>query len=338
MIRKKIAVLTGGGDSPGLNACISAIVKYGWKNNMDIYGFRDGWKGVLDKDLIPLTPPSQTEELLLRGGTILGASRTNPRDQILTLLKNLKTLKIDSLITLGGDGTSKISLELIKRKFPVIGLPKTIDNDLSGTDYCIGFDSAVEKATSLLDSLHSTARSHSRTFVIEVMGRHTGWIAIKAGIASGAHAIIIPEFPILPIELYQTVRNRYRQGTNWTLVVVAEGAIFDGVHYPSKRRDASGNLRSGGIGQVVADKISRNTGIETRFINLGHLLRAGTPSAYDRLQAVRLGIKAIDCIKKGQTGKMIGVKGSSLVMISFRTAIKRKRVPRSLYDLARKMS
>jgi len=335
-MKKKIAILTGGGDSPGLYACISAIVKWGHKNDMEIHGFIDGWKGVLDKNLVQLTPPKETEDLLLKGGTILGTSRVNPKDQISKLLKNLKELKIDYLITLGGDDTHSISYELAKEKFPVIGIPKTIDNDLSVTDYCIGYDTAVFNASLLIDKLHSTAQSHNRTFIVEVMGRYSGWIAIKSGIASGAHVILIPEFHFDINEVYKRIKERYRNGSTWAIVVVAEGVTLR--QEALEERDPFGNIRLGGIGQIIADKIKKNTGIETRYINLGHLIRGGKPTAYDRFMAIQLGTKAIELIKRNNTGKMIAYKDGAFVPISFKSVLIRKKVPRNLYQLSQKMS
>jgi len=332
---RKIAVLTGGGDAPGLNACISAIVKWGYKNFLEVYGFIDGWKGVLDKNVIQLTPPQQTEELLLKGGTILGTSRVNPKDQIKTLVKNLKELQIEILITIGGDDTHSISSELVKEGFPVIGIPKTIDNDLSSTDYCIGFDTAVHEASNLIDKLHTTAQAHNRTFVVEIMGRETGWIAIKSGIASGAHIILIPEFPVDLNEIYKTIRERYQEGSNWAIVVIAEGVNLGKL---GEEKDPFGNIRLGGVGEILAEKIQKNVGIETRYINLGHLIRGGTPTAYDRVMAIKLGIKAIDLIKENKFGEMIAIKDGISTTIPFKSALIRKKVPKLLYDIGKRMS
>lgn len=333
--KKRIGVLTGGGDAPALNSCVYSIFKYGAKKDLEIIGFLEGWKGILERKTITLGT-RELEDILIQGGTILKTSRISPK--VDALIKNLSKENIDILIVIGGNDTLSVAYKLAQKKFPVIGIPKTIDNDLSGTKYCIGFNTAVQNATNLIDKLRSTAKSHNRTFVIEIMGRETGWIAIKSGIASGAHVILIPEFKILPKDLYDKIRNRYFEGNNWSFIVVAEGAEFDGRSVFNSQRDPFGHVRFGGIGELIAEKIQKNVGVETRYTNLGHLIRGGNPSAYDRIMSMKLGVKAIDLASKNQTGKMIALRSGQLVMISLCNALTIKKVPRSLYQLANKIS
>ena len=329
----KVGVLTGGGDAPALNSCLFAIAKYGRKKGLEIIGFLEGWKGVLDLNTTYLNP-EDLEDYLVQGGTILKTSRVNPKDQLVTLEKNLRK-EVDRLIVIGGNDTLSIAHSLSKN-FPLVGIPKTIDNDLSGTEYCIGFNTAVLNATELIDKLKSTAKSHNRVFVVEVMGRSCGWIAIKSAIATGAHAVLIPEFKMSKDELIGVIRKRYQKGSNWAIVVVAEGTKFENYSFENREKDPFGNPVLGGVGDYIS-RLIKSYGFETRYINLGHLIRGGNPSAYDRIMAIKLGIRSIDYILLGKYGKMIGVKNSTLVPVSLRNALELKKVPLKLYRIINKL-
>ena len=316
----RVGMLTGGGDAPGLNAVIRAVVR----KATDIYGdvmigFRNGWKGAIDAEVETLTAES-VKGILPRGGTILGSSRTNPfkvTDGVTKIEHTLKTFKIDALIAIGGEDTLGVANKLFDQGVNVVGVPKTIDNDLSGTDFTFGFNTAVEIATEALDRLHTTAESHQRVMVVEVMGRHAGWIATYAGIASGADVILTPEHPFDLDEVCEHITHRHQRGRTFSIVVVAEGATpKEGTwEVVSGDKDSFGHVRLGGIANALAPEIEKRTGFESRVTILGHVQRGGTPSAFDRVLATRFGIAAIDAIHDRDFGKMVALHGSEIVRV-----------------------
>jgi phosphofructokinase-like protein len=335
----RVGMLTGGGDCPGLNAVIRAVVRKGILHYGDEFvGFLEGWRGVLDDATMPLTLET-TSGILHKGGTILRSSRTNVKKIPGGFEKCLEVIgkhKLDALIALGGDDTQSISLALSERGVKCVGVPKTIDNDLSGTDVCFGFDTAVGIATEAVDRLHSTAEAHNRVLVCEVMGRDAGWIAITAGIAGGADVILVPEIPIDSDEVCRLLRYRWEHGKKFAIVVVAEGATFpegDQVSQGTKL-DAFGHVRLSGIGQHLAEEIEKHTKYETRSVNLGHLQRGGTPSPYDRMLATRYGVKAIDLVHEGKFGRLVVLKGTQISDVPLADAIAKTRtVGQDLLDV-----
>ncbi|HEV2620288.1 MAG TPA: 6-phosphofructokinase [Acidobacteriaceae bacterium] len=327
----RIGILTGGGDCPGLNAVIRAVVRKGiWHYGDEFIGFRQGWRGVLDNDTMPLDLET-TSGILHRGGTILRSSRTNIKKiegGFEKCLKVLKDQKLDALIALGGDDTQSISLELIKRGVPCVGVPKTIDNDLNGTDACFGFDTAVTIATEAVDRLHSTTESHSRVQVVEVMGRDAGWIAVTAGVAGGADVVLAPEKEIDIDDVVRLVKARYASTKKFAIVVVAEGAklpTIAGQVTLGEKKDSFGHARLSGIGQALAEEIEKRTGFETRSVNLGHTQRGGTPTAFDRMLATRYGLAAIDLVHEGKFGELVVLKGTQITHIPIAEAIAKNR-------------
>jgi phosphofructokinase-like protein len=325
-----VGVLTGGGDCPGLNAVIRAVVRKGTFHYNDTFvGFSEGWRGVLEDKTQPLNLDT-VAGILPRGGTILRTSRTNPAkhpDGLKRCVENLKKHNCDALIAIGGDDTQSVALKLHHLGFPVVGVPKTIDNDLSGTDFCFGFDTAVEVATSCVDRLHTTAEAHNRVIVVEVMGRDSGWIAMYSGIAGGADVILIPERPFDIDEVTEILRRRHQRGKYFSIVVVAEGAKFasDGAGgapvLQDFGKDEFGHVRLGGIGNVLAREIEHRTGLETRAVVLGHIQRGGSPSAWDRVLANRYGIGAIDAVHRAEFGMMIALRGNSIIPIPMEEAL-----------------
>ncbi|RZU39047.1 6-phosphofructokinase [Edaphobacter modestus] len=326
----RVGMLTGGGDCPGLNAVIRAVVRKGILHHGDEFvGFMEGWRGVLDNVTMPLTLET-TSGILQKGGTILRSSRTNVKKIPGGFEKCLEVIasnKLDALIALGGDDTQSISLELSERGVKCVGVPKTIDNDLSGTDVCFGFDTAVTIATEAVDRLHSTAEAHNRVLVVEVMGRDAGWIAITAGIAGGADAILVPEVPIDIDEVCRLVTYRREHGKKFSIVVVAEGAQLPeaGQATHGTAVDAFGHARLSGIGQALAEEIEKRTKYETRSVNLGHTQRGGTPTAYDRMLATRYGVAAIDLVHAGKFGRLVVLKGTQISDIPLADAIAKTR-------------
>jgi len=320
---KRIGVLTGGGDSPGLNAVIRAVVRQAVAHDFEVIGFLEGWKGVLEGEVEPLGL-DKVSGILVRGGTILKTSRTNPlkrADGLPAMMDNLRKQEIFALVAIGGDDTMSVAVELTKHGVKVVGVPKTIDNDLPGTDFCFGFDTAVNVATEAIDRLHTTAEAHNRVIVVEVMGRDSGWIALYAGIAGGADFILIPEKPFDIEEVCEALRSRHSRGRSFSIVVAAEGARFarakpgQEVVLQTEKRDEFGHVRLGGIGQVLASEIEKRTGFETRVVVLGHVQRGGSPSAFDRVLATRFGIAAVDLILSGEFGKMVALQGTRIVAI-----------------------
>jgi 6-phosphofructokinase 1 len=321
----RVGVLTGGGDAPGLNAVIRAVVRHGTaEHQMEFVGFRDGWKGPLEGLTMPLDVAA-VRGILPRGGTILGSSRTNPLkmdDGLARVEAGLRAHGVDALIAIGGEDTLGVAARLHEHGYPVVGVPKTIDNDLSGTDYTFGFDTAVTIATEAIDRLHTTAESHHRVLLVEVMGRHAGWIALHSGMAGGANVILIPEQPFDLDEVCGWVESRFR--TNYApIIVVAEGALpKDGdLITQDGSLDAFGHVRLSGIGQWLADRIEERTGHEARVTVLGHVQRGGTPTAFDRVLATRLGLSAADAVAEGAFGVMVALQGTDIVRVPVSDAV-----------------
>ncbi|MEU1083911.1 6-phosphofructokinase [Streptomyces sp. NPDC005908] len=336
----RVGVLTGGGDCPGLNAVIRAVVRKGVQEyGYEFTGFRDGWRGPLEGRTVPLDIPA-VRGILPRGGTVLGSSRTNPLnedDGIRKIKENLAALGVDALITIGGEDTLGVATRLADEYgVPCVGVPKTIDNDLSATDYTFGFDTAVGIATEAIDRLHTTAESHMRVLVVEVMGRHSGWIALHSGLAGGANVILLPEHPFDVDQVCAWVTSRFR-ASYAPIVVVAEGAVpRDGdMVLKDQSLDAFGHVRLSGVGEWLAKQIEKRTGKEARTTVLGHVQRGGTPSAFDRWLATRFGLHAIDCVRDGDFGKMVALEGTNIVRVPIAAATARlKTVPPSLYEEA----
>jgi phosphofructokinase-like protein len=336
----KVGVLTGGGDCPGLNAVIRAIVRKGVNRyGNSIVGFRYGWAGVLKTDHFPLTTDN-TSGILHRGGTILGTSRTNPytpENGPAQVEGTLEQEQIDVLVAIGGEDTLGVASKLAGEGVNVIGVPKTIDNDLALTDYTFGFQTAVQICTDAIDRLHTTAESHNRVIVVEVMGRHTGWIATYAGLAGGADAILVPERPFDLDEVAAHLTRRHEHGHTFSIVVVAEGAKpRDGDQFAaSAERDAFGHVRLGGIATLLEKELEGRTGFETRTTILGHVQRGGTPIAYDRVLATRFGVAAIDAANERDFGQMVALQGAKIVRVPIGEAIREpKMLDPELYETA----
>ena len=336
----KVGVLSGGGDAPGINAVIRAVVRKGIQQYGDeIVGIKDGWHGLLESEFTPLDLQSASG-ILPRGGSILGTSRTNPFKHEKgpeKIVRNAKKAGIEAVVVIGGDDTLSVAYKMGDFGLKCVGVPKTIDNDLSGTDYTFGFNTAVSIATEALDRLHTTAETHRRVMILEVMGRYTGWIALEAGLAGGADVILIPEKPIDIDEVCEYIKRRHERGRNFSIVVVAEGAKpKEGkeVVY-SESIDEFGHIRLGGIGYYVGKEIEKSLGIETRVVVLGHLQRGGSPTAFDRILATRFGIAAIDCIHRKRFGQMVVIKGNRIVSVPLKDVVgKRKTVDLKLYEIA----
>jgi 6-phosphofructokinase 1 len=337
----RIGILTGGGDCPGLNPVIRAVVRKALLEGYEIVGIKNGWKGLIENDTMPLNI-STVSGILPKGGTILGTSRTNPykKEGDLGKLKdNFKKIGLDALVAVGGEDTLGVASKLIKEGLSnIVGVPKTIDNDLSATDYTFGFDTALNVATECIDRLHTTAESHHRIIVAEVMGRHAGWIAIEAGIAGGADVILIPEIPIDLDEVCKIIKKRHERGKTFSIVVVAEGAQFkDGTMVTQEQKlDSFGHVRLGGIGEDLASQIEKRTGFETRVSVLGHIQRGGSPTAFDRVLGTRFGVKAVELIKNKKFGRMVALAGIKIIDVSLEEAVKAlKTVDMELYDIAK---
>jgi 6-phosphofructokinase 1 len=334
-------VLTGGGDCPGLNAAIRAIVRKGIDFYGDeIVGFRDGWRGPLEDLREELTIES-TRGILPRGGTILGTSRTNPfkRDDGPQKVKEaMATLRLDGLIAIGGEDTLGAAVRLHEEHdVPALGVPKTIDNDLAATDVTFGFDTALQVATEAIDRLHTTAESHHRVMVVEVMGRHAGWIALHSGLAGGGDVILIPERPFDIEEVCEMISRRHARGRNFSIVVAAEGALpKEGtMELAGGEKDEFGHVRLGGIGERLEREIESRTGFETRAVVLGHIQRGGTPTAFDRVLATRLGVGAIDGAHEGRWGTMPALRSTRIELVPLREAVAELRtVPPEDYEVA----
>ena len=333
----KIGVLTGGGDCPGLNAVIRAIVRKGTFHYEDGFvGFMEGWRGLLEDKTMELDLFA-VGGILPRGGTILRTSRTNPAkypDGLHRCSENLRKHGCEALIAIGGDDTLSVAQKLFENGIKVVGVPKTIDNDLSGTDFTFGFDTAVNIATEAIDRVHTTAEAHNRVIVVEVMGRDSGWIATYSGIAGGADVILIPEKPFDIEEVAERIRLRHARGRYFSIIVVAEGAKFASDVDPSHGapvvtemgKDEFGHVRLGGVGQILAREVERRTGLETRYVVLGHIQRGGSPSAFDRVLASRYGIGAIDMVHRAEFGCMVALRGNDIVSVPLTEAINKNRL------------
>jgi len=337
----RIGILTGGGDCPGLNPVIRAVVRKALLDGYEIVGIKNGWKGLIENDTMPLDLAA-VSGILPKGGTILGTSRTNPYKKEGDLQKvrdNFKKIGLHALVAVGGEDTLGVASKLTKDGLAnIVGVPKTIDNDLSATDYTFGFDTALNVAMECIDRLHTTAESHHRIIVAEVMGRHAGWIAIEAGIAGGADVILIPELPIDLDEVCNVIKKRHSRGKTFSIVVVAEGAQFkDGSMVTQEQKlDAFGHVRLGGIGERLAEQIEKRTGYETRVSVLGHIQRGGSPTAFDRVLGTRLGVKAVELIKNKKFGRMVALSGIKIVDVALEEAVKAlKTVDMELYDIAK---
>jgi len=340
----RLAVLPGGGDAPGLNAAIRAIGRRALTAGDTLFGIRNGWAGLLgDGDVISLDR-TKLSGILQLGGTMLGSSRVNPIQidgGIEDVLRNLERLTLDALVAIGGDDTLSVAARLAAQQAPVVGVPKTMDNDLSITDYCIGFDSAVSVVTEALDRLHTTASSHHRVMVCEVMGRDTGWVAVMGGLAGGADMIIIPEFGVTVDEVVAHLDVRTKSGSDFSIIVVAEGVEMEGLQTKAEAeggRDQFGHVQLSrrGVGETLARIIEERTGHETRATVLGHVQRGGSPTAYDRIWATRVGSKAYDLVVDGRFGDMPVVRGGTVDVARIADVVaEQRRVPRELYELAR---
>ncbi|MBU1148423.1 MAG: 6-phosphofructokinase [Candidatus Omnitrophica bacterium] len=337
---RKVGVLTGGGDCPGLNSVIRAVVRLALKEGYEVVGIKNGWKGLTENDTQKLDITS-VSGILPKGGTVLGTSRTNPykkQGDVEKVRANFKKLGLEALIAIGGEDTLGVAAKLYKEGLNVVGVPKTIDNDLSGTDVTFGFDTAINIATEAIDRLHTTAESHNRIMVVEVMGRHAGWIAIESGIAGGADIILIPELPIDMDEVCALLKKRHARSKSFSIVVVAEGAKFKQgkLIKQEEKLDAFGHIRLGGIGHALGEAIEKNTGFETRVTVLGYLQRGGTPTAFDRVLGTRFGIKAMELVLKKDYGKMTALQGNQVKSVSLEAAVaKLKTVDMELYNIAK---
>jgi len=338
----KVGVLTGGGDCPGLNAVIRAVARRSHAREHEVVGIREGWRGLVDSKLEALGPREVTG-LLPRGGTILGTSRTNPYKLDRGVGQVLETFEregLGALVAIGGEDTLGVAARLYaEHDFPVVGVPKTIDNDLSATDYTFGFDTAVFICTEAIDRLHTTAESHNRVIVVEVMGRHTGWIAVMSGIAGGADVILIPEHPVSIEDACKEIRHRHDRGKDFSIVVVSEGYELEGVADEGEQeQDEFGHVRLSerGVGDRLAQEIESRTGFETRVTVLGHVQRGGSPTPRDRVLATRYGLKAADLVHEGRFGRMAALQGDRIVDVSLEEATAElKTVPEEWYEVAR---
>ncbi|MBP7056721.1 MAG: 6-phosphofructokinase [Candidatus Omnitrophica bacterium] len=339
---ERVGVLTGGGDCPGLNAVIRAVVRKALLNNIKVVGIKNGWKGLVDIDTVDLDLAS-VSGILPKGGTILGTSRTNPYkkpDDLQKVISNYKKLKLDALIAIGGEDTLGVANKLVKegQGLNVVGVPKTIDNDLNATDYTFGFDTAVNIAMEAIDRLHTTAESHHRIMVVEIMGRHAGWIALHAGLASGADVILIPEVPINLDEVCDILKKRQSRGKQFSIIAVAEGAQFakGSVVTKEEKLDAFGHVILGGIGETLAQEIEKRTKFETRVTVLGHVQRGGSPTAFDRVLGTRFGVKAMELVLAKKWGYMASLHGTEIVEVPLQDAVGTlKTVDLKFYEMAK---
>jgi ATP-dependent phosphofructokinase / diphosphate-dependent phosphofructokinase len=340
----RVGVLTGGGDCPGLNAVIRAVTRRSIDRGHSVFGVRAGWRGLIEDNLEPLGP-REISGILPRGGTIIGTSRTNPykvEGGVERVLANFSK-NLDTLVAIGGEDTLGVAARLnAEEGLAIVGVPKTIDNDLSGTDYTFGFDTAVAICTEAIDRLHTTAESHNRVMVVEVMGRHTGWIAVMSGIAGGADVILIPEHPLTVEETCEEIEKRHRRGKDFSIVVVSEG--YKLTYASGEQREVTqeasldqfGHVRLGGIGESLAGEIEARTGFETRVTVLGHVQRGGTPTARDRVLATRFGLGAADLVAEGRFGRMVALRGNEIVDIPLQEAVAElKTVPAHWYEVAK---
>lgn len=336
----RIGLLTGGGDCPGLNAIIRAIVEKSLSYGYEVVGIKQGWKGLLEPNIIEMDSDTVIG-IIKEGGTILKTSRTNPLKEkkgLKTVMENMKNLEIDALIAIGGDDTLGVAYALYKKGCKVVGVPKTVDNDICGTDFTTGFDTAINTVMESIEKLYTTAKSHNRTIVVEVMGRHAGWIATIGGMAAGADYILIPEERFSIHDICNHLKKRYSQGNEFSIIVVAEGAKprEESLSVISKQKDAFGHVRLGGIAENLSKVIEKMTGFETRHVVLGHVQRGGSPSAFDRVLGTRLGVYAVDMIKTKKFGRMASIQRNKIVSVSLKEAIgKPNKVDSELYNIAK---
>jgi ATP-dependent phosphofructokinase / diphosphate-dependent phosphofructokinase len=342
----RVGVLTGGGDCPGLNAVIRAVTRRSLTRGYEVVGVRDGWRGLVEGRFMELGP-REISGILPRGGTILGTTRTNPyktEEGVQRVLQNFESAGLTALVAIGGEDTLGVASRLhAQEQLPVVGVPKTIDNDLSATDYTFGFDTAVWIATEAIDRLHTTAESHNRVMVLEVMGRDTGWIAVMSGIAGGADVILIPEQPITVEDACEELRRRHERGKDFSIVVVSEGYELTyasgetrAVAEDARASDQFGHVRLGGVGDALAQEIEERTGFETRVTVLGHVQRGGSPTPRDRVLATRYGLKAADLVHEERWGTMAALHGDAIVEVPLADAVaEQKTVPPAWYDVAR---
>jgi ATP-dependent phosphofructokinase / diphosphate-dependent phosphofructokinase len=337
----KIGVLTGGGDCAGLNATIRGLVARSEEYGFEVVGIERGWKGLIEPMGKKITY-GMVDELVGVGGTFILTSRTNPfkiEGGPEKVVQSIKKLGLDALVAIGGNDTLGVAHKLSQMGIKVVGVPKTMDNDLSSTDFTFGFDSAVNVAVECIDRVKTTGMSHERVIVVEVMGRDAGWVAAYAGIASGAHVVLLPEKPFDIAEVCKTVKKRWNAGKRFSLVVVAEGAKAKGTKVTKGGAvDAFGNPILGGVGELVAKEIEKRTGLETREVVLGHIIRGGAPSAYDRVLATRFGVAAADMVKTGNFGMMVALKGNKVVPVKIGGALAQKLVDTELYSIANSFS
>ena len=327
----KIGVLTGGGDCPGLNAVIEAIVKRANQYGYEVTGFLKGYAGLINNEYKPLKV-EEISGIFSIGGTILGTSRVNPfkrEGAPQRITENIKRHQIDALIVIGGDDTLGAAYKLYEMGLPIVGVPKTIDNDISEVDYSVGFMTAVETIAQAIERLHTTAKSHERVIIVEVMGRYTGWLTLMGGIAGGAHIILVPEKPFKIEEVCKIIREREEKGKKYTIIAVAEGAKPENIKEfitISKECDEFGHVRLGGIAKILEKEIAKRTGKETRSVVLGHVQRGGSPNAFDRTLGIRLGIRAVDLIREGKFGHMVCLRGTKVVAVKMESALKQKKL------------
>jgi len=327
----KIGVLTGGGDCPGLNAVIEAIVKRANQYGYEVTGFLKGYAGLINNEYKPLRV-EEISGIFSIGGTILGTSRVNPfkrEGAPQRITENIKRHQIDALIVIGGDDTLGAAYKLYEMGLPIVGVPKTIDNDISEVDYSVGFMTAVETIAQAIERLHTTAKSHERVIIVEVMGRYTGWLTLMGGIAGGAHIILVPEKPFKIEEVCKIIREREEEGKKYTIIAVAEGAKPENIKEfitISKECDEFGHVRLGGIAKILEKEIAKRTGKETRSVALGHVQRGGSPNAFDRILGIRLGIHAVDLIREGKFGHMVCLRGTKIVAVKMESALKQKKL------------
>jgi len=347
-MNERIGILTGGGDCPGLNAVIRAVVRKSiLKYNYQVIGILEGWRGLLQYGLTEELNLDKVRGILHRGGTILKTSRTNPfkeKDGVKRIIEKMKGLGLKALIAVGGEDTLGVAAKLHDEGIKIVGVPKTIDNDIYGTDYTFGFDTAVNIAVDAIDRIHTTAESHNRVMVVEVMGRHTGWIAVEAGIAGGADFILIPERPVDLDKVCESICKRHQRGRDFSVVVVAEGAKIkldekqkeeEVLVVQDQKTDAFGHVRLGGIGRILAYEIEKRTGFETRFVILGYIQRGGSPTAFDRMLGTRFGVAAVDFVDQGKFGKMVSLQGNKIASMDLKeVTAKTKRVDDELYEIA----
>lgn len=337
----RIGLLTGGGDCPGLNAAIRAVVRRASHDGAEVLGIRDGWRGLINGDIEPLTRSSVTG-ILPRGGTILGTSRINPVTEprfVESMRENWRKYELNGLVVVGGEGTLSSARDLWRDyQFPLVGVPKTIDNDLNGTDCTFGFDTAVSIVVEAIDRLHSTAEAFHRVMIVEVMGRHTGWIAAYGGIAGGADVVLVPEHPFRISRVCELLKHREQQGRSFSIIVVAEDAQphpDEDFLTEQKRMEIYRHDRLGGIGTALAHEIERRAGIETRTTEMGYVQRGGTPTAFDRVLATRLGIKAFEMVAAGEWGRMAAISGNRITSVTLDDAVSSiKQLDEEIYRTA----